>query len=342
MITTVLGEVSKDSLSVTSAHEHLLIDLRSLVDEPTDGIKEFHEKLSAENRYRIYSDPYALLDNAVIDEKDVALNELKAFYEAGGRAVVDVTLDEIGRDPQALKSLSEKSGVNIVMGCGHYIDGALPERVKQASVDELAEEMVRDLTVGACGTDIRAGVIGEIGTGKNPTKNEEKVLCAAAVASVKTGYPIHVHTSLYERNGLWVVKLLRGMGVAEKKICIDHIDVKLQPDYIEELLDFGVYVEFDNFGKEFYISARTAGILTERFAYDLERAKVVSELCKKGFAERILLANDICLKSMLRRYGGQGYAHLITSASAMMLDCGVSEKDLNTMLAVNPAEFLDR
>ena len=228
------------------------------------------------------------------------------------------------------------------MGCGHYVDAALTEKVKSAGIDELAEEMINDLTVGANGTDIRAGVIGEIGTGKVPTEHEKKVLSAAGVASLETGYSIHVHTSLYERNGLEIVKLLRGMGVAPEKICIDHVDVKIQKDYIESLLSGGVYVEFDNFGKEFYISARTGGLLTERFAYDLERAQAVSELCKKGFASRILLSNDICLKSMLRHYGGQGYAHLLTAVPAMLLDSGVSEKDLGAMLTVNPAEFLDR
>lgn len=341
MITTVLGEIDKSELGVTSAHEHMLIDMRMLVDEPADS-EGFYDRLRLDNRYRIYCDPYAVLDNAVLNEKDVAFEELNAFYEAGGRTIVDVTLDEIGREPKFLKGLSQKSKVHIVMGCGHYVDGALPDKVRAASAEELAAEMITDLTVGACGTDIRAGVIGEIGTGKIPTSDEIKNLTAAAIASVETDAAVHVHTSLYEENGIFVTKHLTGLGVKPNKICIDHVDVKLRTDYIKKLLDFGVYVEFDNFGKEFYLSKRTDGLLTERFAYDLERARLIAELCKEGFASRILLSNDICLKSMLRRYGGQGYAHIITTVAVMLKDCGVSKKDLFAMQCVNAGEFMDK
>lgn len=341
MVTTVLGEIDKSELSVTSAHEHLLIDMRMLVDEPQDA-EGFYEKSSLENRYRIYCDPYAMLDNAVLNEKDVATEEVKAFYSAGGRTIVDVTLDEIGRDAKFLKKLCLETGVNIIMGCGHYVDGALPESVRAASAESLAEEMIKDLTVGAQGTDIRAGVIGEIGTSKVPTKDEINNLTAAALASQDTCAAIHVHTSLYEENGLFVVKHLTELGVSPEKICIDHVDVKLRPDYIKKILDAGAYVEFDNFGKEFYLSARTGGLLTERFAYDLERARLVAELCRQGYANHILLSNDICLKSMWRKYGGQGYAHLITTVAAMLCDCGVSETDLNSMLCENAGEFMDK
>lgn len=341
-IMTVCGEITKEELGKTSAHEHLLIELRMLVDEPENARQSgFYEKLGLDNRYRVYSDPYAILDNAVLDDERIATEEMKSFYGAGGRTVVDVTLDEIGRRPEALKRISEASGVRIIMGCGHYMDGALPTSVRAASAEALADEMVLDLTVGIRDTGIKAGVIGEIGTGKVPTADEKKVLTAAGIAQLKTGAGIHVHTSLYERNGLWATDHLKEMGVPADKICIDHVDVKLQPDYIETILDKGAYVEFDNFGKEFYLSPRSVGLLTERFAYDLERVRLIAHLCKKGYTDRILLANDICLKSMLRAYGGQGYAHVITTVPVMLADAGVPEQDIERMLTVNAGNFMD-
>jgi phosphotriesterase-related protein len=155
-IQTVCGEISEKELGATLPHEHLLIDLRSLVDEPKTGKDIFYQKLSLNNRYRVYNDPYTLYDNAVIDELEVAVQEMKLYKEAGGNSVVDVTLDEIGRDPLKLKYISEQSGVNIVMGCGHYTNASLPASVHNATEKELAKEIINDVTVGVRGTGIKA------------------------------------------------------------------------------------------------------------------------------------------------------------------------------------------
>lgn len=99
-ITTVLGNVEKRVAGCILPHEHLLIDLRKLVDRPADeNGAHFFESLGMSNRWRVYNDPYALLDNAVIEEEDTALKELLLFKQAGGDTVADVTLDDIGRNP---------------------------------------------------------------------------------------------------------------------------------------------------------------------------------------------------------------------------------------------------
>lgn len=109
-ITTVLGNVEKCGAGYILPHEHLLIDLRKLVDKPADeSVAHFFESLGMSNRWRVYNDPYALLDNAVIEEEDTALKELLLFKQAGGDTVADVTLDDIGRNPSALARLSRAS-----------------------------------------------------------------------------------------------------------------------------------------------------------------------------------------------------------------------------------------
>lgn len=339
-IQTVCGEISEKELGSTLAHEHLLIDLRPLVDEPQTGKDVFYQKLSLSNRYRLYNDPYTLYDNAVLDSVDVAIKEMKLFKEAGGESIIDVTLDDIARDPLKLKRISEESGVNIVMGCGHYVNDSLSERVHAATEQELAEEMIKDITVGVRDTGIKAGVIGEIGTSAVIMPTERKMLVAAGIAAAETKKAIHVHTALYQENGFDVIKTLKKQNVAVDKIAIDHIDVKLRENYILKLLDMGAYVEFDNFGKEFYISPRDGGLLTDRFAYDLERAQVIKNLVNKGYLKQILITNDICLKSMLCEYGGNGYGHIFKTVKNMLLDCGLSESQFRTLVVDNVAEFL--
>ena len=335
MITTVLGEIKKQELGITSAHEHVFIDMRCCVDVSGKEPEIFYQPVTAQNRFENFSNPYAMLDNALLSGVDLAVKELEYFKAVGGNSIVDCTLDEIGRNPLLLKEVSKKSGVNIVMGCGHYYHKAHYDYVKDATVLELAKEMLNDITVGAKGTGIKAGVIGEIGTSAAVTDDEKKVLKAAGAVSAQTDKAIHIHTDLYTENGFDIIKILKAEGAKENRICIDHVDVWLRPDYIKGLLDNGVYVEFDNLGKEFYTSEKT------RFAYDLERIKLLKQLIDCGYGKQILLSNDICLKTMWCAYGGNGYAHLLKTVKLMAIENGIDEKTFDSMLVDNVAKFLD-
>ncbi len=334
MITTVLGEIESKELGITSAHEHLFIDMRGCVNVTGNEGPLFYEPITAENRCEVFSKPYALLDNALLDDEEFVVKEVLRFKKAGGNTIVDCTLDEIGRDPEKLKTVSLKTGVNIVMGCGHYYHKAHFSYVKEATVETLAEEIRNDLLVGVKGTDVKAGLIGEIGTSAVVTAEEKKVLQAAGIVGAETGKAIHVHTDLYTENGFLVADLLQNEGVKPEKICIDHVDVWLRPDYIRALLDRGVFVEFDNFGKEFYVSEK------ERFAYDLERIKLLKKLIDEGYQKQILLSNDICLKTMWCVYGGNGYAHLLKTVKDMALENGISEKIYHSILTENVKNFI--
>lgn len=339
-VTTVLGEIDGRDLGVTLPHEHLLIDLRGLVRKPDPAENPaFYEKLNLENLYRIKADPYALEDNAIINEPSVAVQELIAYREAGGRSVVDVTPRSIGRDPLRLREISLRSGVHVVMGCGQYIAAAHEEKVSGCSVEDLAAEIIEEIRTGADGTDVRAGVIGEIGTSEVIAEEELKCLRAAGIAAAETGKSVHVHTALFEQNGHRVCDELMALGVAAEQIAVDHVDAKTNLEYVLSMLDRGVYVEFDNFGKEFQVS-KDSRVLKASFDYDRVRADCLARLCEAGYTERILAANDICLKHMLRRYGGGGYGYLLTGIVPMMRDRGLTEKTIETILVKNPQRFL--
>lgn len=334
MITTVLGEIDESTLGVTSSHEHIFIDMRGCVDVTGNELEVFYEKITASNRAEVHANPYAILDNALLDSLDDAVNEVSHFKKCGGNTIVDCTLDEIGRNPEMLKEVSERTGVNIIVGCGHYYDKAHYLYVKDATVSYLADEMRRDILVGIKNTDVKAGIIGEIGTSAVITESERKVLTAAGIVGAETGKAVHVHTDLYSENGIDVIDTLTAEGMKPDKICIDHIDVLLRPDYVKRLLDRGVYVEFDNFGKEFFVS------LERRFAYDLERIKLLKELIDDGYQKQILVSNDICLKSMLRKYGGLGYSHILNDVRLMAVESGINEEVYTSLLCENVKKFM--
>ena len=334
MVTTVLGEISKNELGVTSSHEHIFIDMRCCVDITGNEPPCFDDKVSMENRAEVFADPYAILDNALLEGVDDAVSEMEYFKLWGGKTIIDCTPDEIGRDPLALKEVSERSGVTIVLGCGHYYHKAHFPYVKDASVATLADEMRKDILVGIGDTDIKAGVIGEIGTSAVMSPDEKKVLHAAGIVGGETGKAIHVHTDLYTENGFEVVDILTSEGAKPEKICIDHVDVLLRPDYIRALLEKGVYVEFDNFGKEFYVSEK------RRFAYDLERIRLLKTLLDEGYGEKILVCNDICLKTMWKKFGGLGYAHILRTVKDMALHNGITGKQYMSLLTDNVKNFI--
>ena len=335
MINTVLGEINKSQMGVTSSHEHIFIDMRKCVDITGDESEYFYDKVTCENRAEMFAKPYAILDNALLDEFDLAVREMEYFKRSGGQTIIDCTPDEIGRDPLLLKKVSEESGVNIVLGCGHYYKKAHASYVKDASVELLASEMYKDITKGIGDTGIKAGVIGEIGTSQPIFDDEKKAVRAAGIVSAETGKAVHIHTDLYSENGYEIVDILTSEGASPERICIDHVDVLLRPDYIKDLLNMGVYVEFDNFGKEFYVSEKT------RFAYDLERIKLLKNLIDDGYGKKILICNDICLKTMWRTYGGQGYAHILETVKYMALQNGIDENIYMSMLTDNVADFMD-
>lgn len=334
MITTVLGEINENELGVTSSHEHIFIDMRKCVDITGNEPSCFYDKIDVNNRAEVFSDPYAILDNALLEGIDDAVKEVEAFKKYGGKTIVDCTLDEIGRDVNALAEVSKRTGVNIIVGCGHYYHKAHYDYVKSASVEQLSDEMLNDIQNGINGTNIKAGIIGEIGTSAIISEDEKKVLTAAGIAGSKTGKAVHVHTDLYTENGFEVIKTLTKEGMSPDKICIDHVDVLLRPDYIRGLLNEGVYVEFDNFGKEFYVSKEA------RFAYDLERIELLKTLIDEGYEKQILLCNDICLKTMWRKYGGLGYDHILRTVKKMALENGIKEETYNFMLTENVKNFL--
>ena len=334
MVMTVLGEMEKSKLGITSPHEHIFIDMKKCVVPPTDSLELFHDTVRVDTRADVALNPYAIWDNAVLDEMDKALEEVKQFKKWGGQTLVDCTLDEIGRDPLAMREISQKTGVNIILGCGHYYKMAHPEWLAESSVEDLANEMIRDITVGIGQTDVKAGIIGEIGTSAVMFEDEKKVLRAAGIASAATDKAIHVHTDLYTENGHEIIKILQQEGAKANRICIDHVDVWLRPDYIKALLDQGVYIEFDNFGKEFYVSE------ARRFAYDLERIRVLKELIEAGYQDQILISNDICLKSMWRTYGGLGYTHILCGVKYMAEENGIDEDTYLSLLTKNVVNFI--
>ena len=341
-INSVTGALSREELGIVSPHEHVLLDLTAFYTErPIKGIESpSTQSVEMWNLGILNRDCYGLRDNLLLMDEQTQTEEVRRFAQAGGNTVVDATLPGIGRDPLALRRIAENTGLNIIMGTGFYVGETHPKELAQMSDEEVAELMVRELTEGVDGTRICAGYIGEIGISEIFDEKERRILRAAAIAQRKTNVAINVHINPWTVNGLEAADILLDAGVPAERICISHIDVENREDYVLSLLKKGVFVEFDNFGKEYYIRREVRDSGYGCFVHDTERVTFLKHLIDLGYLERILLACDICLKNLLHKYGGWGYDHVLSNILPMMEDEGITPAQIRTLLVDNPANWL--
>src|SRR5260370_10675541 len=123
---------------------------------------------------------------------DLATSEVRALRRAGGRSLVELTCGGIKPNPMGLRAVAAASDVQIVMGCGYYVEEYQAPATFEKSVEDFAREMIRSVFEGAWGTDIRAGVIGEIGCQHPWTPLEKRGMPGALLAQAATGALLNV------------------------------------------------------------------------------------------------------------------------------------------------------
>ena len=341
-IQTVNGPIRIADMGLTAPHEHIFIDISNQYPGKKDvyGINGDTDKVNIKNIGALRRDCYLIRDNLIMDDLDTAIYELGYFKRAGGQTMIDLTLEGIGRDVHKLKAVSDAAGINVITGCGLYTHDAIPSRFENMDVVELSEHFIRELTVGIDGTDIKAGVIGEIGTSKEIYPIEEKALRAAALAHKATGAPIYIHTYPWGDVANQAIDIIEEYGCPASAICILHLDVQFDLDYMTSVLQRGAFVEFDDFGKEFYIIKKPGEFAGGAFATDVERIHMLMQLAEMGYEKQILLATDICLKGLLHSYGGWGYDHIYTNIIPVMKNEGMDQALIDTFIYENPQRFL--
>jgi phosphotriesterase-related protein len=318
-------------------HEHLFIDLTHLIDAPEQDWQRplVDAELTLANRGLLHVDPYVSRKNLALDDPDLAVSELAPFKALGGGSLVELTTVGIKPRPAALRDVSERSGVHIVAGCGHYTGVTHPPEVAALPEAELIERLVGEIENGLGGTDVRPGIIGEIGTSAPIQPDEEKVLRVAAAAQRRTGLAINVHVAIFGRQALRALDVLDAAGADLGRVVVSHLDELIDLDDHRAILARGAYVEYDCFGSDFfYDNGGTAD------PSDRERVNALIELLDAGWADRLVISHDVCTKLQLLAYGGHGYGHILRSIVPRLRRRGVDEATLHGLLVDNPARLL--
>jgi phosphotriesterase-related protein len=118
---------------------------------------------------------------------------------------------------------------------------------------------------------------------------------------------------------------------------MSHIDRTLfsLADMVQ-LAQTGCYLEFDLFGQEFSYYP----LAPIDMPNDAMRVEYLRGLMAAGYREKLVIAQDICHKVHLTKYGGEGYAHILEHVVPIMRRKGMTQDDINIILITNPARIL--
>ncbi len=325
-VLTVQGPIDPSALGVTLMHEHIFIDFKApppMIPAPV-GISV----LSDPTTLPVPPGSQARASFGLIDF-DESLAEVQEFRRIGGGTIVDVTNFGLTRDPEALLRVSRASGLNVIMGAGWYQKALHPPDMSERTVDELTDIVVRDVTVGAQGTNIRSGIIGEVGINARPLgENEMKSARASGRASRLTGAPIMVHSFGTPDEMLRVLDILESEGVPLNRVTMGHTGSR-NLDYMRQLFARGVFVEWDYMGQ--------APLPPKQ---DTLRIESIYAAIEAGFAKQIVLAHDVCTQAQLRKNNGGGYTYIHDIILPGLRAKGVSDAVLRQIMVENPMKAL--
>jgi phosphotriesterase-related protein len=306
-VETVLGPVEASELGVTLSHEHVLV--------------------SAGNDVRHY--PWMFDLDAT---RDVLTRELTEAKAGGIDTIIDLTTPDLGRDVRFVEQIARATGVHIVVATGIWRD--VPRSFWTRDPDEIADIFVREIEVGIGDTSIKAGAIKVASDVGGVTREGALVLRGAARASIRTGCPISTHHWAPEQVGLQQLAIFEEEGVPPHQVCIGHSADTDDVDYLEGMLQRGVYLSLD----------RYPGSASSSLPWETRNA-TVKALIDRGWVPRLMLGHDYAPRPVragvaTTSEGPTRYLFVSTVAIPALLEAGVSQSDVDTMMRDVPRRFL--
>lgn len=335
-IHTVLGPIEPGQLGRTLMHEHVLCDIRP---PSTRGDNDLGPEITLENVWQINHGHGIKRAGRkyMLDLEDVATREVRMMKHDGGDAIVELTCGGLSPDPRGLQRIAAGTGVHLIMGCGHYVNDYQDARNHERTVDDFAQEMIGQIKDGAWGTDVRAGMIGEIGCSAPWTVTEQRVMRAALIAATETGAAINVHPGRHPDQPQQVAEFAKALGFPTERMVISHIDrTVFDEPRLLKLAETGVTVEFDLFGQE----ASYYGLSDIDMPNDATRLKLIRGLIAAGHLDRVVISHDICYRTRLASFGGHGYGHIFRNVVPMMKKRDYDADEIEAILVRNPRRLL--
>lgn len=298
-IETVTGPISIDSMGLTLIHEHMLVDFI--------GADSIH--------------PGRWNKDSVVAKVLPYLMEVKKY---GVRTILDCTPSYLAKDPLLLKTLSEKSGIQILTNTGFYgaVGGKyLPDFVQTETAEQLAKRWVDEFENGIEGTGIKPGFIKiSVNEADTISETDQKLVRAAAITHLNTGLTIASHTGTW-KTAAQEVRILQEMGVNPSEFVWVHAQAEQDFQNYKKAAEMGVWISLDGIGWaiEPYV---------ERLVFAKEN----------GILRNILISHDAGWYDPAKIGGGdfQPFTHIFEKLTPILNEKGFTDEDWNQLLVVNP------
>jgi phosphotriesterase-related protein len=325
-VETVKGQIDAGELGTTLIHEHLIN-----ADEAVHA--QWHQVPTL-----------GTLDEELVEaggELDAAVEAANAAVGLGVKTIADPTAMFLGRDVAFMREVSERSSLQVVPCTGIYTYDYLPQFFVLRDADAMADLFVADIEEGIQGTEIKAAFIKCAADEPGVTENVEKVHRAAARASVRTGAPVMAHSRPASETAPRQIEIFEEEGADLSRVQIAHTGDTDDLDYIERLLDKGVWIGMDRFGLPLFLP-------------DEKRIPTVLTLLERGYAERMFLSADSC--ATIDWYPFEVAEQLIEAGMVKdwnikkvpeqvipeLREKGMTEEQLETMMVSNARSWLGR
>jgi phosphotriesterase-related protein len=318
-VETVRGPVELDKLGVTLMHEHVFV-------------------LSEEIREN-YGGTYWDEEERVAD----AIAQLRQLKATGVDTIVDPTVIGLGRYIPRIARINAEVDINIIAATGIYTYNDLPHFFHYQGPgtmfggDEPMVELFKiDIAQGIAGSQVKAAFLKCAIDEQGMTPGVERAMRAVARTQLETGVPITVHTNVHNQSGLLVQNLMREEGVDLAKVVIGHSGDSTDLEYLTTLADAGSYLGMDRFGIDVLLPFE-------------QRVDTVVQLCKRGYAEKMVLSQDAsCFidwfphATKLAAVPKWHFRHIHDDVLPALRERGVSEQQITTMLVDNPKRYFTK
>jgi phosphotriesterase-related protein len=321
-VQTARGPIDTAELGQTLMHEHVFV--------LTPDVQQN------------YPQEWGSEDDRVAD----AVTTLNSLHALGIRTIVDPTVVGLGRYVPRIAQIAAQTDLNIVVATGLYTYADVPfyfhhrgpalDAVVGAPVpDPMVDMFVGDITEGIAGTDVKAGLLKCAIDHQGLTPGVERVMRAVGLAHQQTGTPITVHTHPGSQQGLHVKRVLVDeLGVDPGKVVLGHSGDSTDAEHLTELAEAGFVLGMDRFGINLETTFEA-------------RADIVVEMCQRGFAGSMVLSQDASCyidwidPNVLAFLPQWHYEHISTEVVPYLLEHGVTQEQVDTMLVTVPKRVFD-
>jgi phosphotriesterase-related protein len=308
-INGVLGPIDTSDLGFTLMHEHILVMSWSM----RQGIPGWFDR-------------EWFIDHAV--------KEVRSAKERGVKTMVDLTPLNLGRDISLIREVAEKAEMQVIAATGLY--WFEHPMYQWWETDQLADFLIKDITDGIQGTDIKAGVV-KCGTDlPGVTDINKKLLQVAARLHRRTGVPLSTHSEVHTHTGFKQQDVFEEEGVDLARVVIGHCGDSEDLDHLESILKRGSFIGMDRFGLDLLLPTEN-------------RVNVIAELCRRGYADQMVLAHDASChidwfprEMMLATVPNWNFRHIPDDVIPALRKEGVTDEQITAMTVTNPQRFFEK